>query len=56
MRALWRMNESIDVRDLLANIQVETLVLHRKDDIVRIERAQQLAASIPGEDGGARRA
>ena len=48
MRALWRMNESIDVRDLLANVQVETLVLHRTGDLVRIGRGHQLAASIPG--------
>ena len=32
-RALWQMNASIDVRDVLANIQVATLVLHRKEDI-----------------------
>jgi class 3 adenylate cyclase len=48
MRALWRMNASIDVRDILTNVQVETLVLHRKHDIVQIERARQLAVNIPG--------
>jgi class 3 adenylate cyclase len=48
MRALWRMNASIDVRDILTNVQVKTLVLHRKHDIVQIERARELAESIPG--------
>jgi class 3 adenylate cyclase len=48
MRALWRMNASIDVRDILTNVQVETLVLHRKHDVARIERGRYLAEHIPG--------
>jgi class 3 adenylate cyclase len=47
MRALWRMNASIDVRDILTNVQVETLVLHRLHDIARIERGRHLAEHIP---------
>ena len=48
MRALWRMNASIDVRDILTNVQVETLVLHRKHDFARIERGRHLVEHIPG--------
>jgi pimeloyl-ACP methyl ester carboxylesterase len=49
LRALWRMNASIDVRDLLPGVQVPTLVLHRRDDrVVPIGAGRYLAAHIPG--------
>jgi len=49
LRALWRMNASVDVRDILPGVQVPTLVLHRKDDrIVPIAAGRYLAAHIPG--------
>ena len=41
VRSLWRMNASIDVRDILPSVQVETLVLYRKKDLTRIERGRQ---------------
>jgi pimeloyl-ACP methyl ester carboxylesterase len=49
LRALWRMNASIDVRDVLPGVRVPTLVLHRRDDrVVPIEAGRYLAAHIPG--------
>jgi class 3 adenylate cyclase/pimeloyl-ACP methyl ester carboxylesterase len=39
----------IDVRDLLAQVRVPTLVLHARDDkVVPLEAGRQLAAGIPG--------
>lgn len=49
LRALWRMNASIDVRDVLSGVRVPTLVLHRRDDrVVPIAAGRYLAAHIPG--------
>jgi pimeloyl-ACP methyl ester carboxylesterase len=49
LRALWRMNASIDVRDILPRVQVPTLVLHRRDDrVVPMAAGRYLAAHIPG--------
>ncbi len=49
LRALWRMNASVDVRDILPSVRVPTLVLHRKDDrVVSIAAGRYLAAHIPG--------
>lgn len=49
LRALWRMNASIDVRDILPSVLVPTLVLHRRDDrVVPIDAGRYLAAHIHG--------
>ena len=46
---LRRLSTSIDVRDLLAQVNVPTLVLHCRDDgIVPFERGRRMAAGIPG--------
>jgi class 3 adenylate cyclase len=42
------MNQSIDVRDVLAAIGVPTLVLHRTGDQLPIEGARWAAGQIPG--------
>jgi class 3 adenylate cyclase len=47
VESLWRMNASIDVRDILPSVQTETLVLYRKRDPTNIERGRHLAANIP---------
>jgi class 3 adenylate cyclase/pimeloyl-ACP methyl ester carboxylesterase len=40
---------SVDVRHLLAEIEVPTLILHRRDDrYIRVDCGRYLAASIPG--------
>src|SRR5262249_56243587 len=47
--ALVRMNNQIDISDILPTIQVPTLVIHRTDDqIVSVERGRVLAERIPG--------
>lgn len=47
--ALRMLNSEIDIRDRLAQITQPTLILHgEKDVIVPLERAQELAAAIPG--------
>jgi pimeloyl-ACP methyl ester carboxylesterase/DNA-binding winged helix-turn-helix (wHTH) protein len=47
--ALTRMNAEIDIRGVLASIQVPTLVLHRAGDrCLRIEEGQYLASHIRG--------
>jgi class 3 adenylate cyclase/pimeloyl-ACP methyl ester carboxylesterase len=38
----------IDVRDILGNVRVPTLVLHRRDEAVPVEYGRELAAKIPG--------
>jgi pimeloyl-ACP methyl ester carboxylesterase len=39
----------LDVRDLLSQVQVPTLVMHVRDELtVRIDRGRELAAGIPG--------
>jgi pimeloyl-ACP methyl ester carboxylesterase len=48
MRSLWQMNALIDVRDILPTVRVPTLVLHRKQEPIRIERARHIAQTIPG--------
>ena len=49
IRALMDMNSLVDVRDLLPNIGVPTLVLHRSGDAMfSVEEARYLAARIPG--------
>jgi class 3 adenylate cyclase/pimeloyl-ACP methyl ester carboxylesterase len=47
VRSLWRMNASIDVRDILPSVQTETLVLYRAQDPTRVERGRHLAEHIP---------
>jgi len=48
-RALMYLNLLIDVRSILPNVRVPTLVLHRKTDrVVPVERGRKLAAQIPG--------
>ena len=48
-RALIEMNLELDVRGVLGQIRVPTLILHRKADLVRnIENARYLAGHIPG--------
>jgi pimeloyl-ACP methyl ester carboxylesterase/DNA-binding CsgD family transcriptional regulator len=47
--ALARMNAGIDVRPVLPDIRVPTLVLHRKDDVrVKVAGGRFLAQRIPG--------
>jgi pimeloyl-ACP methyl ester carboxylesterase/DNA-binding winged helix-turn-helix (wHTH) protein len=49
IRALMDMNSLVDVRDLLPNIGVPTLVLHRSHDAMfSVEEARYLADRIPG--------
>jgi class 3 adenylate cyclase/pimeloyl-ACP methyl ester carboxylesterase len=47
-RQIEVMNQSIDVRDVLAAIGVPTLVLHRTGDQLPIEGARWAAGQIPG--------
>ena len=45
---LVRMNSQIDITEILPSINVPTLVIHRKDDlIVKVEAGQLLAKRIP---------
>ncbi len=45
---LIRMNSQIDITEILPSINVPTLVIHRKDDlIVKVEAGQLLAERIP---------
>ena len=47
-KALMRMNSQIDTSDILASVNVPTLVIHRKDDVaVDVEGGQFLAERIP---------
>ncbi|MEY2447815.1 MAG: hypothetical protein QOH79_1291 [Acidimicrobiaceae bacterium] len=42
------MNASIDIRPILASVNVPTLVLHRRDDlVVSVEQGRYLAANVP---------
>jgi class 3 adenylate cyclase len=46
--ALFRMNEGLDVREVLSTVGVPTLVLHReKDSVVPVEYGRYLAQHIP---------
>lgn len=48
-RALTEMNLKLDVRQVLSDIRVPTLVLHRKTDIMApVEGGRYFAAQIPG--------
>jgi pimeloyl-ACP methyl ester carboxylesterase len=48
-RALVQQNALIDVRSILANVRVPTLVLHRQNDtMVPVENGRFLASRIPG--------
>ena len=47
-RQLERMNQDIDVRNVLSAIMVPTLVLHRTGDHLPIEGARWTAGEIPG--------
>jgi pimeloyl-ACP methyl ester carboxylesterase len=48
LRALWRMNASIDVRDSLAKIAAPTLIMHRTDDrVVPVATGRWIAAQMP---------
>jgi class 3 adenylate cyclase/pimeloyl-ACP methyl ester carboxylesterase len=47
-KALMRMNSQIDTSDILASVNVPTLVIHRKDDVaVDVEGGRFLAEQIP---------
>jgi pimeloyl-ACP methyl ester carboxylesterase/DNA-binding SARP family transcriptional activator len=47
-RRLMRMNAEIDIEDLLAEIRVPTLILHRRDERwIRVENGRHLAERIP---------
>jgi len=47
--ALMRMNSQIDISDIVPNILVPTLVIHRKDDAcINVEGGHYLAERIPG--------
>ena len=47
--ALTRMNAEVDVREVLAQIRVPTIVLHRTGDrCLRVEEGRYLASRIPG--------
>ena len=47
--ALMRMNSQIDISDIVLNIRVPTLVIHRKDDVtINVEGGRYLAEHIPG--------
>jgi DNA-binding SARP family transcriptional activator/pimeloyl-ACP methyl ester carboxylesterase len=49
IKALVEMNSLIDVRALLANIHVPTLVVHRGSDFdVKVEEARYIADRVPG--------
>lgn len=49
LRALWRMNGSIDVRDVLGSIATPTLVMHREGDrVIPSGVARWLAPKIRG--------
>ena len=46
--ALMRMNSQIDISDIIPNIRVPTLVIHRKDDAcINVEGGRYLAERIP---------
>jgi len=45
---LMRMNSQIDITEILPSVNVPTLVIHRKDDmVVRVEAGRRLAERIP---------
>ena len=48
--AYLRLNQGVDIRDVIPSIAVPTLVIHRQDTppYTRIETSQSLAAQIPG--------
>lgn len=51
LRDLLRLLRGFDVRDLLAEIDVPTLILHRTGDrVIPVEEAELLAAAIPGAE------
>jgi pimeloyl-ACP methyl ester carboxylesterase len=45
---LLRMNREIDIRHALSSIGAPTLLVHRLDDVIRIENSRYLAKQIPG--------
>jgi class 3 adenylate cyclase len=48
-RTMMRLNLLIDVRSILPNLRIPTLVLHRRGDLmVPVQRGRELAAKIPG--------
>ena len=49
VRALMRMNDLVDVRDVLPAVRVPTLVVHRRGDrLIRVEEGRYLAQHIRG--------
>lgn len=49
MQRLWAALEDLDVRPLLGDITVPTLVLHRTDDaLIDVRHSRDIAARIPG--------
>ena len=47
-RALMRAVGETDVTDVLPEVRVPTLVLHRRDEYIPIEGARMIAAAVPG--------
>jgi pimeloyl-ACP methyl ester carboxylesterase len=51
LRALWRMNGSIDVRNEAAAVRAPTLVMHRRGDrVIPVTLSRWLAAHVPGAE------
>ena len=47
--ALMRMNSQIDISDIVSNIRVPTLVIHRTDDaVISVEGGRSWPEHIPG--------
>ncbi len=48
---LYDISLDVDVREVLPNLKVPTLLLHRKDDpIIPLSYAQEVAAAVPGAE------
>ncbi|MCG8590724.1 MAG: alpha/beta fold hydrolase [Proteobacteria bacterium] len=48
---LWRMNQDIDVRDVLPVLDTPTLVVHAKDDpVIDVQHGRQLGEDIAGAE------
>lgn len=47
-RATYESHRDLDISPLLAAVQVPALVVHRRDEIIPIEQARELARLIPG--------
>jgi class 3 adenylate cyclase/alpha-beta hydrolase superfamily lysophospholipase len=47
MRAVFRLDMELDIRDVLPSIRIPTLVLHRSGDVIPVEGGRWLAEQIP---------